>query len=260
MIHRLFAPGLRSALERVAAFIGSADGSGIEFTMAVTYFFRDSQTLELLIQRALPILCGQAMIRVWDAGCADGAEPYTLAMLLREQMTDQVFRKVRICATDVDVQYGPRIAAGIYAEHEVKRIPYPIRYRYFQVTDEPGYVQVVDDIRDKVSFAWHDLLSLAPPRNDFSLIVCKNVLLDFDETERRQVFRMFHGAMLPEGFLATEHTQRMPEGAESLFEPISSYAQVYRRLDVADSVRSHVDGPHAPGVRVPRESQKAWTL
>ena len=40
----------------------------------------------------------------------------------------------------------------------------------------------------------------------------------------------------------------MPEGVESLFEPISSYAQVYRRLDVAEIPRSsHVHGPHAPG-------------
>jgi len=225
--------------------------------MAVTYFFRDSQTLELLIQRALPILCGQPFIHIWDAGCANGAEPYTLAMLLREQMTDQVFRKVRICATDIDSQFGPRIAAGIYAEHEVKRIPHPIRCSCFQVADEPGCVQVVDDLRDKVSFAWHDLLSFEPPRNGFNLIVCKNVLVDFDEMERRQVFQMFHRAMLPGGFLATEHTQKMPEGVESLFEPISSYAQVYRRLDAADYSRSHVDGPHSPGVRVPREQRSA---
>ena len=239
--------------------MGRTGCSGVESIMDVTYFFRDSQTLELMIRRALPMLCGQAMIRIWDAGCADGAEPYTLAMLLREQMTDRVFQRVRIHATDINAQCGPRIVAGIYAEHEVKRIPYPIRYRSFQVAEERGYVQVIDDIRDKVSFARHDLLSLAPPRNDFSLIVCRNVLLDFDETERRQVFRMFHGAMLPDGFLATEHTQRMPEGTESLFEPISSHAQVYRRLDVADGLRSHVDGPHAPGIRVPRELQRAWT-
>ena len=259
MIYRMFAPSLHSTLECIAGASGLSDSSGFEFIMAVTYFFRDSQTLELLIQRALPILCGQAFIRIWDAGCANGAEPYTLAMLLREQMTDQVFRKVRICATDIDPQFGPRIAAGIYAEHEVKRIPYPIRYRYFQVTDEPGCVQVVDDIRDKVSFARHDLLSLAPPRDDFSLIVCKNVLLDFDELERRQAFAMFHRALLAGGFLATEHTQQMPEGMELLFEPISSYAQVYRRLDATDRFRSHVDGPHAPGVRVPREMQRVWT-
>jgi chemotaxis protein methyltransferase CheR len=228
--------------------------------MAVTYFFRDSQTLELLIQRALPILCDQAIVRIWDAGCANGAEPYTLAILLREQMTDQVFQKVRICATDVDPGFGSQVAAGVYAEHEIRRIPQSMRNRHFQATDAPGYVRLVAEIRDKVSFVHHDLLSLTPPRNDFNLIVCKNVLAEFGETDRVQAFRMFHRAMVSGGFLATEHTQRMPEGAESLFEPISRYAQVYRRLDAADYFRSHVDGPHAPGVRVPRESQRAWAF
>ena len=64
-------------------------------------------------------------------------------MLLRERMSDFVFRNVRIHATDVEPQFGPHIAAGIYAEQEVKRIPYRIRHRYFQTADEPGYVQVI---------------------------------------------------------------------------------------------------------------------
>jgi chemotaxis methyl-accepting protein methylase len=61
-------------------------------TMAFTFFFRNAQTLELAIDRALPDLCGRAFIHVWDAGCANGAEPYTLAILLRERMSDFVFR------------------------------------------------------------------------------------------------------------------------------------------------------------------------
>jgi chemotaxis protein methyltransferase CheR len=224
--------------------------------MAVTYFYRDLQTLELLVQRALPILCDQTSIQIWDAGCANGAEPYTLAMLLREQMTSQVFSRVRICATDVDPRFASQVAAGVYAEREIERIPYPVRSRCFQVTGAPGYVQVVDDLRDKVSFYWHDLLRLEPPRSDFSLIVCKNVLVNFDETQRQQMFQMFHRAMLPGGFLATEHTQKMPQGTESLFEPISRHAQVYRRLEVAEHPRSAiVDGPHAPGNRVVRERE-----
>ncbi len=221
--------------------------------MAFTYFFRDSQTLELLIQRALPVLCGQAFIRVWDAGCANGAEPYTLAMLLREQMSDMVFRNVRILATDVDAQFAGHVAAGTYADSEIKRIPPAMQRRYFQAADKPGCVQVVDELRAKVTFTAHDLLSLTPPREDFSLIVCKNVLLHFDEGERRQVFGMFHHAMRPDAFLATEHTQKLPEGLEPLFEPVSNYAQVYRRLDVADGLRSHVNAPHAAGIRATRE-------
>jgi chemotaxis protein methyltransferase CheR len=227
-----------------------------ESSMAITYFFRDWQTLELLIQRALPMLCDQAPIHIWDAGCANGAEPYTLAMLLREQMTDHVFENVRILATDVDPDCGPQIAAAIYANREIERIPQSLRQRYFQAIGAPGYVQVVDDVRRRVSFARHDLLSLEPPRTDFSLIVCKNVLVDFDEQQRRQAFRLFHQALRPGGFLATEHTQPMPAGVESLFESLSRHAQVYRRLDAVDDSRSHVDGPHPMRVRTLRDSQQ----
>jgi chemotaxis protein methyltransferase CheR len=221
--------------------------------MAFTFFFRDGQTLELLIEQALPSLCGQAYIHIWDAGCAHGPEAYTLAMMLRERMSDYVFRNVRIHATDVDPQFGRQVAAGIYSEQEVKRIPYLIRYRYFQVADEPGYVQVVPEIRAKVSFLRHDLLSLTPPREDFSLIVCKNVLLHFDEPQRREVFRMFHGALRSQGLLATEHTQNLPSESASLFEPVLGYAKVYRRRDGSETFRAHIDGSHVWGERTRKE-------
>ena len=222
--------------------------------MAFTFFFRDAQTLELLIEHALPTLCGQAYIRIWDAGCTHGPEPYTLAMLLRERMSDYVFRNVRIHATDVEAQFGPHIAAGIYAEQEVKRIPASIRDRYFQPAAEPGHVQVIEEIRAKVSFARHDLLSLTPPREGFSLIVCKNVLLHFDEAQRSQVFRMFHRSLRPGGLLATEHTQKMPEGLGSLFESVAGYAQVFRRLDAPENTHKHIDGSHLARGHVPQES------
>ncbi len=226
--------------------------------MAFTYFFRDAQTLELLIDQALPVLRGQAFIRIWDAGCAHGPEPYTLAMLLRERMSDFTFRNVRIHATDVEPQFGRQIATGIYADQEVKRIPEAIRERYFRPADEPGKVQVVDEIREKVKFAEHNLLGLKPPREDFSLIVCKNVLLHFDEAQRLQVLRMFHGALRPGGLLATEHTQKLPESLSELFETVAAYAQIHRRLDAPEGFCTHIDGPHMPvrkrGVEV--ESQQ----
>ncbi|MHB8975000.1 MAG: CheR family methyltransferase [Pirellulaceae bacterium] len=221
--------------------------------MAFTYFFRDAQTLELLIEQALPTLSGQAFIRIWDAGSAHGPEPYTLAMLLRERMSDFVFRNVRIQATDVDPQFGPKIAAGVYTQQETQRIPSPIRARYFRQAAEPGHVQVVDEVRAKISFAEHDLLTQTPLRDDYSLIVCKNVLLHFDETQRQQVFRSFHGALRPGGLLATEHTQKMPEELHSLFQPVAAYAQIFRRLDASEHKPHGIDGPHVPLTPVPPE-------
>ena len=214
--------------------------------MAFTYFFRDAQTLEVLIAQALPALRGRAFIRIWDAGCAHGPEPYTLAMLLRERMSDFLFRNVRIHATDVQRQFGPQIAAGIYAEQEVKRIPAAIRERYFRPAGESGHVEVVAEIREKVTFAEHDLLGLNPPREDFSLIVCKNVLLHFDQAQRVEVLRMFHRALRPEGLLATEHTQKLPESLSGLFETVAAHAQVHRRLDAPEGLHTHIDGPHTP--------------
>ncbi len=228
--------------------------------MAFTYFFRDAQTLELLIERALPALRGQAFIRIWDAGCAHGPEPYTLAMLLRERMSDFTFRNVRIHATDVEPRFGPLIAAGVYADQEVKRIPQAIREKYFRPARDPGHLEVVEEIRAKVSYAEHDLLRLRAPREDFSLIVCKNVLLHFDEAQRVRVLRMFHGALRPGGLLATEHTQKLPESLSGLFETVAGYAQIHRRLDAPEGLHTHLDGPHVPASRMPGASAALHTL
>lgn len=212
--------------------------------VAFTYFFRDLQTLELLVDESLPTLCSQAFIRIWDAGCAHGPEPYSLAMLLRERMSDFVFRNVRIYATDVEAQFGPQVAAGVYTDQETKRIPAPFLQRYFRPAGEPNHVQVIEEIRAKVVFARHDLLSLTPPRDDFSLIVCKNVLLHFDDAQRQDVYRMFHRALRPDGLLATEHTQKLPEALQRYFRCIAPYAQVAQRLNLSEDRYSYVDRPH----------------
>jgi chemotaxis protein methyltransferase CheR len=172
-------------------------------------------------------------------------------MLLCERMSDFVFRNVRIQATDVDRQFGPQVSSGIYAEQEVERIPAPIRHRYFRAA-ERGFVQVTDEIRAKVSFAHHDLLGLKPPREDFSLIVCKNVLLHFDEAQRRQVFHMFHRALRPGGLLATEHTQKMPESLGSLFEPIVGHVQVHRTVQP-----THAEPPAERSIHSPHGRRRS---
>lgn len=59
--------------------------------MAFTYFFRDLQTLEMICKYSLPELRTRRYIKIWDAGCAMGPEPFTLAILLREQIGHMYF-------------------------------------------------------------------------------------------------------------------------------------------------------------------------
>jgi chemotaxis protein methyltransferase CheR len=88
----------------------------------------------------------------------------------------------------------------------------------------------VEKIRASISVHHHDLLTLKPIRDDFSLIVCKNVLLHFQPRERIEVYRMFHKALEPDGFLVNEHTQKLPAEISGLFEQVVPDGQLFRKV------------------------------
>ncbi|OGV50589.1 MAG: chemotaxis protein CheR [Lentisphaerae bacterium GWF2_52_8] len=200
--------------------------------MAFAYFFRDMQTLEVIQNVAAPVFRGRLRVRIWDAGCAMGPEPYSLAIILRENMGAMVFRNLTIRATDVDScdQFGATIAKAVYPDEQVKRIPEKLLKKYFEpINGTPPHFRVVEEIRARVSFSKHNLLSLAPPSSGFDLILCKNVLLHFPETARIAVMRMFHSALATGGFLALEQTQKLPEELSHLFRQVSPDVQIFQK-------------------------------
>lgn len=199
--------------------------------MAFTYFFRDYQTLEMIRDHALPFLKTRRYINIWDAGCAMGPEPYTLAIILRESMSQMYFRNIRIKATDIDGSnlFEKIIREGIYPYEQVERIPRDVFYKYFQKADLEGHYQVIDEIRRAVSFRKHDLLSLQPVASELGLVICKNVLLHFQEKQRLNVIQMFYDALMDGGFLVFEQTQVLPKEFSHLFEPVVSNAQLFRK-------------------------------
>lgn len=201
--------------------------------MAFTYFFRDRHTLELIIKHVVPSVAGRSKVRVWDAGCAMGPEPYSLAIMFAENMGSFAFRNFHIDATDVDGSnlFGRIISEGVYKEEELKRIPQEFFNKYFQPDVRDGCFKINDLIRSKVYYRRHDLLSLQPVGYGFSLVLCKNVLLHFQPSERIEVIRMFHGALAPDGYFAMEQTQKMPEEIGHLFERVTSDAQLYRKVE-----------------------------
>lgn len=199
--------------------------------MAFTYFFRDLQTLEAIRDFVLPDLRTKQYIDIWDAGCAMGQEPYSLSMILNESMGHMYFRNVRILATDIDEsnRFEEIIAKAIYPEELTQRIPKGIFNQYFNSVEEAGQYQLNEVIRKSVTYKKHDLLSLIPPADGFGLIVCKNVLLHFNDAQRLDVLNMFHRALTDSGYLALEQTQKLPTEAKHLFEPIVSNAQVFKK-------------------------------
>jgi len=201
--------------------------------MAFTYFFRDKQTLDLIQEHVIPVIRTRHFMRVWDAGCAMGPEPYSLAIMFRENMGPFLFRNVKILATDIDNSnlFGKIIQEGIYNSEETGRIPATIFKKYFSpLENRAEHFIIADEIRNSVEYLRHDLLSFEAPRSGFYLIVCKNVLLHFKEEDQAGVIEMFHGALEPGGFLAMEQTQKIPEKLVYKFERVVSNAQLFRKL------------------------------
>lgn len=202
--------------------------------MAFTYFFRDLQTLELICKYSLPFLRSRRYINIWDAGCAMGPEPFTLAILIREQVSQMYFRNVRIKATDIDISnlFEEVIKKGEYPREQVERIPKELFDTYFVPSEKPDHFRIIDEIKKAITYQKHDLLTLSPPGNEFGLILCKNVLLHFSEQQRIDVIKMFHSTLIEGGFLAMEQTQKLPKELESLFEPVVSNAQIFKKINL----------------------------
>jgi chemotaxis protein methyltransferase CheR len=199
--------------------------------MAFTFFFRDTQTLEQVRDYVVPIIRTRRFFRIWDAGCAMGPEPYTLAIILRENMGAMIFRNVQIDATDIDGsnQFAKIIEDGIYPWEQLGRIPTDIFERYFEKTDNPDQFRIIEEMRKRITFTRHDLTQLQPLRRDYGLIICKNVLLHFTEEMRIKVMEMYHDSLEPGGYFLTEQTQKLPACLEDRFERVVPNAQIFRK-------------------------------
>ena len=200
--------------------------------MAFTYFFRDLQTLNTAVRYLVPFSAGSTRVRIWDAGCAMGQEPYSLAILLAEAMGHFAFRNLKIYATDIDGSnlFREIIESGTYPAEELERIPKDLFAKYFAPAAKAGHYQIIEAVRNRMEFQRQDLLKLTPPADEISLVLCKNVLLHFQPHERVEVMKMFHRALVPGGFFATEQTQKLPPELEANFEQVAPDCQMFRKI------------------------------
>lgn len=200
--------------------------------MAFTFFFRDRHTLEHFANQLLPIVADSGRIKIWDAGCAMGPEPYTFAIIFAEALGKAAFQRVSILASDIDEtsNFKEIVQNGVYPLSELSRMPEDILENYFVQEGDTTHYKIDEKIRNSVNFQQHDLLSLKPLDTGYHGIICKNVLLHFHPDQRIEVMKMYHQVLLPGGFFVTEQTQAMPAELQNLFEKVVPDANVYRKI------------------------------
>lgn len=201
--------------------------------MAFTFFFRDEQILTLAVQKLVPITMGRSSVQILNAGCAMGMETYTFAILLAENMGKFALRNVKIHAVDIDnenVDFGKTLIDGIYPSEHLQRIPPDLFIKYFSPAEKTGHFIIKEELRNLITFQKYDLLTLKPLRSDYSLIICKNVLLHFNYQQRIAVLTMYHSMLLKGGLLVMENTQNMPEELTPLYKKVVDYAQLHEKI------------------------------
>lgn len=200
--------------------------------MAFTFFFRDRHTLEKLTNQMMPRIEGYNTVKVWDAGCAMGPEPYTYGIIMAEKMGKYEYKKIQIDATDIDEtsNFKETVENGIYPLSDLSRMPENILEKYFNKISDDNKYKIDDLILNSVKFAKHDLLTLVPFSNKYNVILCKNVLLHFQYPERVNVIKMFHSVLEPKGLFCTEQTQPLPEEVSHLFRKLVTDANIYEKI------------------------------
>ncbi len=192
-------------------------------TINVTRFFRNPETYAALRERVMPELAARARpIAVWSAGCATGEEPYTLAILFREQGS----ARVRIDATDLDPTALERLERAEYPAAAVADTPAELLARYF--TGGPPYTLAASVTR-LVRPIRHDLTRDPAPQPPYDLIACRNVVIYFDRPTQEALFQRFHDALVPGGFLLLGKVETLFGPARARFQVVDARERLFRR-------------------------------
>jgi chemotaxis protein methyltransferase CheR len=202
-------------------------------TINVTRFYRNAETWNLLRRTVLPALFDQPRVelRVWSAGCASGEEPYTLAMLAAD-LLDQAGRsaelsRLAIDATDIDRASLDRAQAASYRMEGLTELPPDLRRAYFEAAGDQQ--RVTDRVRRRVQVRPHDLSRETPPRHDYDLILCRNVVIYFDRAMQERLFEAFTDALLPGGYLVLGKVETLFGVARDRLTLVDPRERVYRR-------------------------------
>ena len=186
---------------RLETFVG-------ELTVGETHFFRNRPQFEALEQEILPGLIAarseSRRLRIWSAGCSSGEEPYSIAILLRRLIPDLDDWNVTILATDINRSALERAQKGIYGAWSFREVPTGIESTYFK--SATGGLAIAPEMRNLVTFGYLNLVddvypSLHTNTSGMDLILCRNVLIYFEEPTIKKVVAQFHQALVEDGWL-----------------------------------------------------------
>lgn len=201
-------------------------------TVQVSSFFRDPAYWRILRARVLPYLSTYPFLRIWVAGCAQGEEAYSLAILLHEE---GLLERSRIYATDIHLAGLEVATRGVYPAERLKELS----ANYFAAggkrspsdyytAGEYSTACMAPFLRERILFSDHSLATDAAFA-EVQLTSCRNVLIYFDRALQARAIGVLASSLCPRGFLGlgTHESLQFSSWGPS-FEVVARKERMYR--------------------------------
>ncbi|MFB6355839.1 MAG: CheR family methyltransferase [bacterium] len=204
-----------------------------EIVVNETLFYRNSQQMDILEQEIFPRLLDKrssqesAQIRILSAGCSDGAEPYSLVIACKEvkQQRDDIDNVTcRVTGLDISRSALEKARKGYYSKRSVENAPERVVNKYFEPRNS-GY-KIKRSIPRNVSFDRKNLLNDSLPKNQ-DIVLIRNVLIYFEENDRKKILRRLVHSMKPSGYIITGYSEDLAQYSD-LVDSSQWGNQIYR--------------------------------
>ena len=201
-------------------------------TIPVSEMFRDPSFFLALRQQVIPRLGTYPFIKIWIAGCSTGEEVYSLAILLKEE---GLLERSLIYATDINPQSMDKARQGIFALAAVKG--YTANYQKaggkcaFSDYYTTAYDAVILDksLRDSITFADHSLATDSV-FSETQLVLCRNVLIYFNQKLQDRALGLFYDSLSHRGFLGLGSKESIDFSAHAhRFEALDKPERIFRK-------------------------------
>lgn len=198
----------------------------------VSGFFRNPETFFFLRDRVFPELIGGIRrsgnpLLIVSAGCAEGEEPYSFALLVRHYFAKAwAEAAVRIVGVDMGEDLLRHARKGVYGEDRLSDLPPEIREGYF--VRKGREFQLAAEVREQVEFQSHDLredLSFS----GISLLSCRNVLIYYRRKHQLKMLKGFYRSLAENGYLVLGKTEGLPDQLGGGLAAVNVAERVYRK-------------------------------
>ncbi|MBF0537978.1 MAG: protein-glutamate O-methyltransferase CheR [Nitrospirae bacterium] len=203
-----------------------------KITTNETFFFRELQQLEVLVQQVIPRIKEERKIqtvKIWSAACSTGEEPYTIAMMLMDNPKTCSLR-LDMVASDISDVVIERAQQATYGQYSLRNIPEQYMKKYFKQGAGTNYT-LNSDVRTKVKFMQLNLLDDKKIRGfrEMDVIFCRNVLIYFDKKAKLKVVTNLYESMKTGGYLFIGMAESLHDITRLLRPQILGKTVVYQK-------------------------------